>query len=85
MNPAITATTLQHSRLPTGIDSIFQFSLVHETTRGFFSIPQPTLVKCSYSETNYLKYTQGLKEGLLYAKLGSKVRAMNSLNRTSAL
>ena len=86
INPAITAMNSPTLRVPTDADSIFQFSLVLTWNNAWiFSISQPALEKCSYSETNYLKYTQGLKEGLLYAKLGSKVRAMNSLNRTSAL
>lgn len=70
--------------VPADGDSSFQFSRISMKQRGFFSVSRPSHLKCSYSETNYFKYTRGLKEGLLYARLGSKVR-MNSLNRTSSL
>lgn len=70
--------------LPADYDSSFQFSRVSMKQPVFFSVSRPSHLKCSYSETNYFKYTRGLKEGLLYARLRSKVR-MNSVNRTSSL
>lgn len=70
---------------PDGRWRYFQFRRMMKQRVDFFSVSIRALLKCSYSETNYLKYTRGLEEGLLYAGLGSKVRAMNSLNRTSTL
>lgn len=72
--------------VPKDAVGIFQFSCMKQRSEFFpLLVTYPSHLKCSFSETNYLKYARGPKKGLLYARLESEVRAMNSLNRMPTL